>query len=185
MPKKRKIVEKTLYRMDFRAPSIILSEGFAGTNNTWMNTIYGANTVFCARSLRGVSRFFLESVFNEAADGSKAKGPLDSDMSTIYKKPDNIYVYTIKSSGLESVDVIDDLSTQSKFGVNPHSKIMGYIEEQKNEGGVIGFDEEYWEKKLRLYLNKCAIHTEEVIVKGPIAPKLITLYQTMPLTKVF
>lgn len=186
MPKRKKVTEKVIYRMDFRPPATILQDGFAGTNNEWMNTVYGTSTVFCARTLRGISRFFLESALNMGASGIDAAGkrpagPLNSSMGSVYPTtPEKVYVYSIRAKGLEYIDVEEDLDTKIPgCAINPNSKILSYIEEKKNANGVIGFDEEYWETKLRIYLNKCALHTEELIVKGPIEPARITLYQTL------
>ncbi|WP_271271033.1 hypothetical protein [Aliamphritea hakodatensis] len=186
MPKNKKVTEKVIYRLDFRPPATILKDGFAGTNNEWMNTVYGTSTVFCARTLRGISRFFLESALDMGAAGIDAAGrrppgPLSSSMGSVYPTtPEQVYVYCIRAKGLEYIDVQEDLEAKTTgYPINPDSKILSYIEEKKNANGVIGFDEEYWERKLRIYLNKCALYTEELIVKGPIEPARITLYQTL------
>lgn len=152
------------YRLDFRPPTAILKNGFNGSNNDWMNQVYGNNTVYCAKSLRGVSRFFLESVLNEKADGSKQKGPLSDNMGTIYKQPDYVYVYMINVTGLEFIDVANDLTPLTPLsykGVNPNSKLLKFQEDKKLARGELDFDEDYWNTKLYYYLQDCATHTQK------------------------
>ncbi|OLQ79777.1 hypothetical protein BIT28_00540 [Photobacterium proteolyticum] len=158
-----------------------------------MNHLYGINTVFCAKTLRGVSRFFLESLLDRRADnkqysdGTFAKGPFKSDIDTIYKKPKEVYVYQVDIAGYEYTDVVKDLMPEvmKPKMINPGSRLLAFQENKRLNAGFLDFNEDYWYAKLHYYLTDCAIHTEEIIVKGPIKPKRIKCFQTLPMEKVF
>lgn len=178
-----RIVTKTLWRLDFRSPSVIYYEGFTGSQNTWMNSIFGTRTIFCANSLRGLSRFYMESVMNKFADGRSGSGPLASHSSLYSKK--HCYVYKIKSVGLESVDVSSDLDGVIRSSMAINSRLFNYcsgnIIEENKEKTEEELDDILFNERMKLnrYRHNCAEHTGEVIVKGPIDKRRIELYQIL------
>jgi len=175
-----------LYRLDYRPPDIILKEGFTGTNNHyWINDVFEGNTVFTSRSLRGTSRFFLESVLNESVSGSKKTGALAGRRS-LYPAGQKVYVYKINAALLKCIDVCQDLE---HVLTNPsESKLYRYVEKAiplRNSDHTPRDQQELAEdyrqlvQRLDRYRKNMAFHTEEVIVKGPVPPGLITLYQVL------
>ncbi|WP_199257256.1 hypothetical protein, partial [Pantoea sp. BAV 3049] len=175
-----------LYRLDYRSPDIILNQGFRGTNNLyWKNNIFGKNTVFTSKSLRGTSRFFLESVLNENVDGSKTVGAL-SERRYLYPENKKVYVYKINAGSLKHVDVSEDL--KDVISHPNSSEIYKFFRKNNPYKGPLNSHEDIMKNnqhyrdlaKLLDYYNKAlAYYTEEVIVKGPIMPEWITLYQTL------
>ncbi|HII4328584.1 TPA: hypothetical protein ACY4PY_004866, partial [Enterobacter cloacae] len=122
-----------LYRLDYRSPDIILNEGFKGTNNLqWRNNIFGHNTVFTSKSLRGTSRFFLESVLNEDVNGSKGLGALSRNRN-LYPEGKKVYVYKINAALLRRIDVSQDLKNVL---TNPtESKLYRFTKKKKSIHG--------------------------------------------------
>ena len=172
-----------VYRLDFRPPSYILKRGLVGAKKTWMNSVFGPNTVFTAKTLRGVSRFALESLFNEHVDGSKRVGALKSSRH-LYPNQE-CFVYKIDITGLEYVDVINDIqefTTTTPMTSKLYAYCIEKLKESLTDPTQDDMDDLYFNSLIKLirYKNTIATHTEEVIVKGPIDRKRITLYQTLP-----
>ena len=180
---KRKVHLTQLYRLDFRPPDIILSEGFQGTSSLWMNNIYGSKTIFCAKSLVGVSRFFLESVMNVSCDGNlKRRGGLVTKKErALYPSEEKCFVYHIDSTGLQMVDVNEDLKGILQGRLQANSRLLNHVVKKQITKDDYDMDEIYINSldKLESYHDKCARFTEEVIVRGPILPTRITLFQTL------
>lgn len=172
----------TLYRLDFSPPEVILSEGFKGTNSLWMNNIFGEHTVFASKSLRGISRFFLESVLNKHVDGSNRSGALSSKRA-LYPSGKKCYVYKINATALDVVDVAEDLkhvlSQRDTSRLYLHNKSALYLKHNKNNEETL--DDLYFYAAVRLnrYNHNLVTHTEEVIIRGPVSPKRITIYQSL------
>jgi hypothetical protein len=171
----------TAYRLDFREPDLILKNGFNGSNGEWPNRIFGDNTVFASKTLRGVSRFFLESVLNERVDGSKQIGSLQN-FRDLYPSSKKCYVYKINTIGLEYVDLSKDLAN---LRTDPNSSTLFKFLKS-------GLDKSYREvnpKPIEFYYEKLIIsimnysklvaHTEELIIEGPIQRERLSLYQTL------
>lgn len=173
---------KVFYRLDFRSPEIILAKGFKGTQTRWMNNVFGESSVFAAKSLRGVSRFFLESVMNKHVDGSNRSGSLSSKRY-LYPDRKRCYVYKINATSLEFLDVADDLKHVMRC--HETSRLYNYnikmFSLNNVEGNETSLDDIHFDIALRLnrYNHNLVTHTEEVIIRGPISPKRITLYQTL------
>ncbi|WP_330444762.1 RHS repeat-associated core domain-containing protein (plasmid) [Pantoea agglomerans] len=178
--------QKYAYRLDFRSPDVILKEGFKGTNNLgWMNNVFGEKTVFTSKSLKGTSRFFLESVLDENVDGSRGVGALTNHRN-LYPYDQKIYVYKVNHTNLDSIDVSKDLrEVLSKPG---SSRLYRYRKSRhpyngplKSKEDFISRDDHYFSLAVRLnnYNKKLAFYTDELIIRGPISPKRITLYQTL------
>lgn len=174
----------TAYRLDFRPPDIVLHEGFQGTNNEWMNSIYGAHTVFASKSLRGTSRFFLESVLNKSASGNGITGPLHNKRY-LYPASEKCYVYKVDVRGLEYVDVVTDLSVSTIYSSRRSESAIYMLNKGKLDekflGKVPNIDSLYMDLMGRLvsYGSCVASRTEEILIRGPITPNKITLYQQL------
>ena len=174
------------YRLDFRPPSNILRLGFPGARKTWMNSVFGEHTVFAAKTIRGVSRFALESLLNEHVDGSKRPGALRSSRH-LYPNQE-CFVYKIDIRGLEYIDVLTDIkeftTTTPDNSVLLHHNVMreGMKLDNPTQDDL---DDLCFNSLIKLirYKNNIAKHTEEIIIKGPIDRRRITLYQTLPAGK--
>ncbi|WP_299144141.1 hypothetical protein [uncultured Vibrio sp.] len=174
---------KTVYRLDFRPPSILLKEGILGSNKTWLNSVFGEKTIFTSKTLRGISRFALESLLNVHANGSGKVGAL-SGYRELY--PDKeCFVYKINISGLDYIDVCSDI----KDFVNTkesNSRLYEYrvneIKQSNPSATADDIDDYNFTQLMQLirYKNNVAVNTEEIILKGPVNPFRISLYQTLP-----
>lgn len=176
------------YRMDFRPPAIILSEGFQGsTSPVWMNLLYGRHTVFCSRSLRGISRFACEALLQRNADGTpyEQEGGMFAGMAPY--APADAWVYRFCAEGLEYLDTLHDLGFRNTLPtpfavIDPHSQLLRHV----LSGQTAAMQTQHLRQakdRLAEYASDCAMHTEEILVKGPVAPQRIQLYQHLPLHK--
>ncbi len=167
---------KIFYRLDYRPPAIILSKGFEGTNTAWLNNIFDNHSVFASKSLRGISRFFLESVMNKNVDGSDSPGALSS-FRYLYPPEKKCYVYKINATSLETLDVAEDL--RLVMSQRETSRLYLYKKSRLSSQDAEDLDI-HLDLAIRLsHYSYIVKHTEEVIIRGPISPSRITLYQTL------
>lgn len=213
------------YRLDFRAPKIILSKGCRGTNDTtWVNMVYGGNTVFCSRTLTGLHRFACEALLQKQADGStREEGRSALGTYEHYRTPRDAYVYEFRVDDLEYIDCLQNLgfrnyvrvpnpgfnSERNPFGaqarlaagedIDLHSLMFKtifaaqrepYVRECDRDPDPVRFQSgQDFQRRLAAtaqalsYAHGAALYTEEMMVKGPVAPRRIKLYQTLPCVK--
>ncbi|EFB0088306.1 hypothetical protein LDR44_004786 [Salmonella enterica] len=197
--------ETYFYRLDFRPPSVIFREGFAGSRrNDVMNLIYGPSTVFCSRSLPGVISYSCEALLGRRpGDGEPGKG--------LQYAPADAYVYAFCADGLEYISVMSDLGfpravRRGELGrPDAHSVILSAIlsktpvptDQDLKRSYYTGLPDDPVElERLRAserrlwaecsamrYAHNAAVYTEEMIVKGPVEPCRIKLFRKLPLEK--
>ncbi|WMJ01413.1 hypothetical protein RBU55_07630 [Pseudomonas chlororaphis subsp. aurantiaca] len=114
---------------------------------------------------------------NENVDGSKKAGALQKARD-LYPTNKKVYVYKINVELLDCIDVSKDLN--SILSQPTESRMYNYRKSKMQSLGI--WDSEMRKKtkeKLNTYNQRLVNHTEEVIVRGPIDPSRITLYQTL------
>ncbi|MCI0152404.1 hypothetical protein KNO81_42175 [Paraburkholderia sediminicola] len=208
----RRLGDVYFYRLDFRPPAIILRDGFSGsTDGSWMNLIYGTHTVFCSRSPRGVAGFACEALLHRNADGSNSSGRSPLGKAPIYASSD-AYVYKFCADGLEYINVMHNIgyhnavrgAALSRGDVDAHSvmvqSILGQIPAPSDAALKWDYDPLPGDpaelEKLRetdrldsaktkawRYAQSAALYTEEMIVRGPVEPGRIGVYQYLPLVR--
>ncbi|MGV3344353.1 hypothetical protein ACGVWS_00935 [Enterobacteriaceae bacterium LUAb1] len=173
----------TVYRLDFRPPSVILTQGIKGSNNVWINSVFGENTIFTSKSLRGISRFFLESVMNKHVDGSGNTGLLKSSRQH-YPADKPCYIYKINIRLLDYIDVAKDLAnvlfkSESSHLYHYAKTIPVSASQYKDTEEDIDDHDFEIARRLNIYNKSIVTHTEEVIVRGPVHPSRISFYQQL------
>lgn len=115
---------------------------------------------------------------NKKADGSAGVGPLSRNRN-LYPSAEKCYVYKIKATSLETIDVSKDVQ---RMLTNYESSQLFLYQRGSYSARTSGpLDDLNCNIRLRLehYNLACAQHTEEVIIHGPVPANKITLYQTL------
>lgn len=183
-----------VYRLDTRGPEIVLRDGITGSPNDWDNQIYGNNTVYTAKSVLGLISYAMERILGRS--GERVEQP--SYQHSIF--PDDelfrdcpVYAYQIDIRKLEHIEVTTSLGfTYPRLSANMHYESFDRWTDMNLKSPLIAEylkaihpSERYFFCEARAsYAMHCARYTEEVIVRGPIAPKRIRLYQTLPVAPI-
>lgn len=193
------------YRLDFRPPSEIAKSGFQGTNSQWYNNVFGPNTVFASKSLKGISRFYLESVMNRPIGRTlnpspsrlnlNVAGPSSSGGSCntiphkvsplhgrrdLYPANKPCYVYEIEANLSDVIDVSKDLN--DILNNTNYRSILFHFRSKVQPRPLNHSLEEFYagiRERLNQYNENFAKYTEEIIIFGPISKNKIKLYQTL------
>lgn len=183
-----------VYRLETRGPEIILRDGITGSPNVWDNKIYGDNTVYTAKSVLGLISYAMERILGRS--GERVEQPayehsvfLDDELF----RECPVYAYQIDIRKLKHIEVTTSLGfSYPKLGANMHSSGFDRWTDMNLKSPLIAEylktihpSERYLFCKARAsYAMHCARYTEEVIVRGPIAPERIRLYQTLPVAPI-
>ncbi|HHW3954511.1 hypothetical protein [Raoultella planticola] len=153
-----------LYRWDSRPPEVINENGFQGAVNLYFNMIFGMRTVFCSSTPKGSEYYFKE---------------LEEGMSS-YGNGDIYFLYKINARGLPAVNVYQNQNNAgfvkqfaSRFPGVEH-KLMDKEHAMPTFALLSRFNN---------YIDKVAIHNEEVQVLGPIQPWRITFLFSQKLSQ--
>lgn len=186
----------TVYRLDTRPPSLILASGFAGTRGHDANRLYGPNTVYTSESVLGLISFALECLHGRS--GERVELPLDAAPPMPWVSRSAImYAYRIDIRGLEHVAAARSLGfSYPRLNANMHftnaenirnlngaSPVVAAFRGQAAPLADAALEYDVLEQAA-MYGLDCARYTQEVIVRGPIGPERVTLYQILPATAI-
>ena len=183
-----------VYRLDTRDPKIILREGFVGTNDVWTNALYGHNTVFASRSVLGMFSYAMERILGRS--GERVEDPWDK--SAVFQAADlfrdrPVFAYEIDIRKLEYVEVTTSLGfSYPTLNADMHYENTERWQDVNLKSPAIAkflpniplSDRRDFCRERASYALQAARYTEEVVVRGPISPKRIRLYQTLPVTPI-
>lgn len=155
---------ETVYRLDARPPSIILSRGFEGTSNVLPNKIFGDRTVFSSKDESG-SKFFYREVVKAYQD--------TRDPQIGGRK---LYLYKINSLGFPAVELKNSVQNigldQFSFQLASRNYVINSETDQ-----YVNFDAYIRAKD---YLKLVARFNKEVQIAGPIPTHRIEFIKEMP-----
>lgn len=182
-----------VYKLDIRDPSVILKEGFFGGAISHPDPrIYGSQTIQACRSVLGLISFGLERI--NGRSGERVERPQYHPPRLRPIGNGVLYAYRIDIRGLEHIEVTPELgfsypTTLNHAGhfsngedirqLNYCSPLIASFRGQRDPFRDMGREAKVYLKAARHALRR-ARYIEEVVVRGPIVPGRIRLYQVLP-----
>lgn len=183
-----------VYKLEQLSPSLVLTHGFSGSHSyseTPDTRIYGRYTIQAFRSVQGLISHGLECV--NGRNGERVERPQYPAPHVRVFPQDMLFAYRIDIDGLEYIEVTPHLgysyptlnhamhyaNGEDIRQLNFQSPLMSSFRGQPEPHRDMRREAKVYLQANRHVLRR-ARYTEEVVVRGPIAPERIELYQVLP-----